>query len=129
MGKNQDILLAIVILTLFMPCIIYGQNTDYLKIDKKYTDRQQLINNIIPNKQILYWKYVGTSTKIIREVGDKGLLANYKIKIPNQGFFIECKPGYCYSYIIYIDSSGLNYITSENSLINFIGKIVSYCYH
>ncbi|HVX49904.1 MAG TPA: hypothetical protein VHB48_07095 [Chitinophagaceae bacterium] len=111
-------------MTLLLPSIIYGQNTNYSKIDKKYTDREQLINNIIPNKQILYWRYVETSsTKIIREAGNKGLLSNYKITIPHQGFFTECNPGYCYSYIIYIDTNGLNYITSENSLINFIGKI------
>jgi len=124
MRKNQNILLTIIVLTLLLPCIIYGQNTNYSKIEKKYADREQLINNIIPNKQILYWKYVETSsTKIIREVGNKELLSNYKITIPNQGFFIECNPGYCYSYIVYIDSNGLNYITSENSLINFIGTI------
>ena len=115
------IMLTITVLTTFLSC---KQNSRYLRIEKKFTDREQLINSILPNKTILYWKYVETSSnKVVKEVGDKKLLSSYKIEEPNQGFFVECHPGFCYSYIIYIDNNGLNYVTDEKTLLNFIGKI------
>jgi hypothetical protein len=116
-----DIILAITVLTTFITC---KQNNGYLRIEKKYTDREQLISSILPNKEIIYWKYVETSSnRIVKEVGNKRILSNYKIEEPNQGFFVECHPGFCYSYIIYIDNNGLNYVTDERALLDFIGKI------
>lgn len=115
------LLLAIITFTIFHSCIF---NNDFLKIDKNYTDRKLLISNIIPNKDILYWKYVETlSNKVVREVGNRKLLAKYKIEEPSEGFFSECMPGYCYSYIVYIDNKGLHYVTNEKTLLSFIRTI------
>lgn len=114
-------IIAIAVLTILLSCEKYQ---DYQKIDENYMDRQYSIKNIIPNKEIFYWRYVETSSnKVVKEVGDKTILLDYEIKEPTHGFFPECMPGFCYSYVVYIDSSGLNYVTDEKLFGEFIGDI------
>ena len=50
--------------------------------------------------------------KIIREVNS------------NQGFFVECHPAMCFSYIIGVNENAqITTIDSENKLVKFIGRI------
>ncbi len=101
-----------------------SEKSGYIKLNKSYTVRGNLIKNIKPNIPILYWKYVCTiSNKTIYEFGNSNLLKKYKVKEPDHGFFAECLPGMCYSYIIYIDKNGINYVKDEQALRKFIGKI------
>lgn len=110
-----------ILLALTVSC---SEKSGYIKLNKSYTVRGNQIKNIKPNIPILYWKYVWTiSNKTIYEFGNSNLLKKYKVKEPEQGFFAECLPGMCYSYIIYIDKNGINYVKDEQALRKFIGKI------
>lgn len=112
--------------TLLIGLSSHAQTNTYLKIEDNYTERKYLVNNIIPNKPLLYWKYVEkdkSNSLVAREFGNKKVLLKYKIVEPEKGFFFECLPSGCFSYIIYVDKSGLHYVTSEKSLLLFIGKI------
>jgi hypothetical protein len=114
-------LLLIIVLILITSC---SQKNSFSKIETKYLDRDYLIHNIEPNNEILYWKYVESAPKrIIKESGNRRLLNRYEISEPGTGFFIECFPEFCYSYIVFIDKNGLNYVTNDSSLLRFIGEI------
>lgn len=100
-----------------------SEKSGYTKLNKFYTYNP--IKNIKPNIPILYWKYVflHTSSKTIYEYGNSKLLEKYKVEEPSFGFFAGCLPGMCYSYIIFIDNNGINYVKDEQALRKFIGKI------
>ena len=98
----------------------------FQKIDNSMSDRDKLVQFIIPDHQYTYWEYGFSGmrgNKIIRFVGDSSLKSKYKIAIPDRGFFIDCLPSFCYSYIAYIDSNKVKFVTEEKDLCNFIGKI------
>lgn len=102
------------------------------KIDKKIVDRNYLINKIEPDTSYQYWQYVqafpylkNKDESIIKQSGDTLLRNKYKIINPKKGFFVECQPATCYSFIAYIQNDKVNYITDEKGLKRFIGKIKS----
>lgn len=106
--------------------------TGFNKIDEKFADRNYLINKIEPDKNYPYWQYVkatpGLKNKdesIIKQSGDTLLRNKYKIINPKRGFFVECQPAICYSFIAYIQNDKVNYITDEKELKRFIGNINS----
>ncbi|MEA5403384.1 hypothetical protein VB776_10685 [Arcicella sp. DC2W] len=118
---KKHIKFLLILLAVAVSC---SEKSGYTKLNKSYTVRENLIKNIKPNIPILYWKYVWTiSNKAMYEFGDSNLLKKYKVAEPNYGFFPECFPGMCYSYIMYIDKNGINYVTNEQSLRKFIGRI------
>ena len=101
-----------------------NQNSEFKKIGKQFDGRDSLIYKINPNSEILYWKYIESyPNRTVREVGNKDLFNSYNFEEPEGGFYIECHPAFCFSYIVYINKEGLNYITDEKSLQKFIGTI------
>jgi hypothetical protein len=96
----------------------------FVKIDFDPFDRDKMIQQIKPDKEYAYWEYgrIGmTGDSATRTVGD--LSFRKIINKPTQGFFVECLPGYCASYIAFVDSSKVKYVTTDKELRAFIGKI------
>lgn len=104
---------------------------DFEEIDKTYhLNRTELIKKINSNKTYKYWEYVYAQpghmyepTKVLFTCGDSTQKDNYSIKKQQTGFFIECRPLACYSYIIYIDDDKVKYVVNEHQLEKFIGRI------
>ena len=104
----------------------------FTKIGKSFNDRDKLIVKIEPNRKYQYWEYVFSQPyfktnqdRIIYQSGDPSLKLKYKFINPKKGFFNECHPALCYSYIAYVENGKVNYITDENQLKNFIGNITT----
>jgi hypothetical protein len=124
---------------------IYGQeNLDFelskfKPLPEKYNTayRANLFEKVIPEKEYKYWEYVFYDDifpeneneiyrgKIIVSKGDK---KNYsfltKDVTANYGFFIECHPAICYSYIVAVRADlTIDLVKSETDLKKFIGKV------
>jgi hypothetical protein len=99
--------------------------------------RANLFEKVIPEKEYKYWEYVFYDDifpeneneiyrgKIIVSKGDK---KNYsfltKDVTANYGFFIECHPAICYSYIVAVRADlTIDLVKSETDLKKFIGKV------
>lgn len=102
----------------------------FTKISDEYQNRNKLIDHIQPNKNYSYWEYVlctpdfhNSQTEIIKKCGDTLIRNNYTFYTPEFGFFNECLPGSCFSYIVYIENDEVLYVTDEVELKKFIGKI------
>ena len=127
---RKPIQLLVLLFFIFFSC-----KTDlykgFQKISVEYsTDRKKLIEKIKPDKNFLYWEYVylrpgrtSGEEQILKQSGDSLMRKKYSLKKPDKGFFIECMPLYCYSYIIYIDQGKIHYVTDQKELKKFIGKI------
>jgi hypothetical protein len=121
--------LVIIILLLSLSCKKpdIGFEDGFTKIDQSLMDRETLIRGISPNKVYDYWEYgfynpLGQAT-IMKSSGDVSLKKNVKFRNPEKGFFMECLPAICYSYIAYIENGSVKYITDEAGLKKFIGNI------
>jgi hypothetical protein len=94
-------------------------------------DKTSLINKIIPDSKYKYWecwfKHVTNRSKgrLMLYKGDNLLYASKIQNIKSKfGFFPECHPGLCFTYIIAIKDDGLiDTVDSEERLIKFIGHI------
>jgi hypothetical protein len=102
----------------------------FTKINNEYQNRNKLIEHINPNKEYAYWEYVffvpdlyNSQEDIIKKSGNISIKNNYTFNHPEKGFFNECEPGSCFSYIAYIENDRVHYITDEVELKKFIGKI------
>ena len=124
--------ITIIFLFTLISCNKYNVKIEpgFTKIDKSFDDRDKLIVKIEPNKNYQYWEYVFSQPffekdkdRIIHQSGDSSLKLKYKFINPKKGFFNECHPAWCYSYIAYLENGKVNYITYEKQLKNFIGNI------
>ena len=101
--------------------------------DGMFDYRASLLDRIQPSKDYVYWeclfkdvnfeeKYRG---EIIASNGDSANYAQYAQEInPSNGFFVECHPLICYTYIIGVnDDNSTDLIDSEGELKQFIGEI------
>ena len=97
-----------------------------------YKDRAYLIDKIVPTTNYAYWECVFkdalTDTnrrEIIVYSGDSHKYSTMAQKVnSNNGFFVECHPGICFSYIIGIRSDmTIDLIDSNEKLKMFIGHI------
>lgn len=124
--------ITIIFLFTLISCNKYNVEIEpgFTKIDKSFDDRDKLIVKIEPNKKYQYWEYIFSQPffekdkdRIIHQSGDPSLKLKYKFINPKKGFFNECQPAWCYSYIAYLENGKVNYITDEKQLKNFIGNI------
>jgi hypothetical protein len=103
-------------------------------IPKEYStlNRAYLIDKINPEIKYNYWEAVykdvldDTSRgKRIVYNGDSLDFSSYARKYESDnGFFLECHPGICFTYIIGVkDKDNVDIISTEDELKNFIGKI------
>ncbi|TDP01686.1 hypothetical protein [Flavobacterium sp. 245] len=124
----------IIVVFSFFSCHKYNVDIEkgFTKIDRNFQDRNKLIDKIEPNEKYQYWEFVFSNPglqsgkdKVLRNVGDSLIKSRYKIINPKKGFFNECMPSWCYSYIAYVKNGKVNYVTDEQGLKNFIGNINS----
>jgi hypothetical protein len=97
-----------------------------------YKDRAYLIDKIIPATYYAYWECVykvaltdNNRGRIIVCNGDSLKYSPFAKKInSNNGFFVECHPGICFSYIIGVRTDRTSdLIDSNEKLKKFIGHI------
>ena len=107
---------------------------NFKPLPKEYhhKDRAYLIEKIIPNTNYLYWECVFKDFDneyerghVIVYNGDKLLYSKIAKTInSNFGFFIECHPGACFTYIVGVRANKtVDTIDSEDKLKKFIGYI------
>ncbi len=83
------------------------------------------IDKIIPSESYDYWEYrfsdIGKE-EVIYKRGEQQLDS---ISIENQtnGFFVECDPLLCYSYIVAVKDGGLFIIDTPDKFRNFVGNV------
>ena len=100
--------------------------------DFAFYDKAYLIDKISPTINYLYWECVNKDPIVDNSRGIivvyNGDYLNYssitrKIN-SNLGFFYECAPGICFSYIVGVKSDkSIDLIDSEEKLKKFIGHI------
>jgi len=154
MSKLKTYLPLLLIILLFPNCGINQQTKgdqekinyeQYLKITDsidfdlptfrklRISSRESLVDKIQPAKNYKYWEYIfkdNLSTPDYRGIimvynGDRLNYAKIIREVnSNQGFFVECHPAMCFSYIIGVNENAqITTIDSENKLVKFIGRI------
>lgn len=91
-------------------------------------DRTNLIDKIIPDSKYKYWDcwyYEKDSRKLMVYNGNFMLYGSKTKNVnPRQGFFWECLPSVCFTYIVAIKDQGkIDLIDTETKLKQFIGHI------
>ena len=132
-SKNRKVikikLIISLIFTLFFN-LMFSQidiPSDYLKIPDSLFFKDHLYQSIIPNKKYKYWKVVqkySSMEKLVYEkkkiTGNNRCKENHSIE---SGFFEECMPDGCFSYIVSCNNKTIEYFTTENELIKFIDYV------
>ncbi|MBH1960136.1 MAG: hypothetical protein I8H68_08495 [Flavobacteriia bacterium] len=96
----------------------------YTKIPDSLHFSDNLYQSIIPNKNYDYWKVINYDTSEEVIIYESNKMKNCVGKLfPKKGFFNECAPSACFSYIIAYQNKKPEYFTDENELRNFIGYI------
>lgn len=138
--KNMKTGFCIILTVLTILDYCYGQRKDdfeqiyFTPIPKDYAyeDRTLIIDKILPDTNYVYWECLykdvvsdNTRGKIIVSKGDSLKYSSIaKKKDSFDGFFLECHPLICYSYIIGVKKdSSVEVINSEKKLKRFIGNI------
>ena len=100
--------------------------------DFAFKDRALIIDKILPDTNYVYWKCLykdvisdNTRGKIIVSKGDSQKYSSMAKKIDSfGGFFVECHPLICYSYILgFKKDSSVEVVNSEKKFKRFIGNI------
>jgi hypothetical protein len=105
----------------------------FSKISAEFNNVGDLAKFINPNRPFDYWEYRWTDffnrkysaqweDRVFATGGQMGSDSMKKI-FPTQGFFKECMPGYCVSYILVETNHEIEQITTESQLRQFIGHI------
>lgn len=88
------------------------------------------IADIVPQKKTLYWECLhkdiaeDTRGSKIASNGNPDYSFHASIANSEKGFFHECHPGICFSYIVSVkEDKSISVIDSEKKLKSFIGKI------
>lgn len=97
-----------------------------------YGNRAYLIDKITPSTDYAYWECVykdglieNNRGSVIVYNGDTLRYSSIAKRInSDDGFFVECHPGICFSYIVGVRSNNIvDIIDSNDKLVNFIGHI------
>ncbi|MGA9211714.1 hypothetical protein [Kaistella sp.] len=109
--------------------LVFSQTTipnKYMKIPDTLYFKDRLYQYIIPQKKYNYWKVIrkdGSTEKLIYEkIGAK----NKKVKenrTIEEGFFLECLPDGCFTYIMANQNKKSEYFTNVEELRGFIGFV------
>ena len=116
------------LICLYITCTLLSCSTTRIGDFKKIKDysRQELIDKIIPDREYDYWEYRLKGYQedvLVRNFGDGTQKHKMIDTAPETGFFFECEPGICYSYISYIIGQERGQITNEDELVHFLGDI------
>ncbi|MDN3691051.1 hypothetical protein QWZ06_01585 [Chryseobacterium tructae] len=107
----------------FSQTIIPG---NYEKIPDTLYFKDRLYKSIIPNEKYKYWKFIkkdALTEKLIYENKKKENISNKEKHSIEDGFFWECLPDGCFTYIIAYKSKQPEYFINEKELIKFIGYV------
>ncbi|MEJ5104833.1 hypothetical protein [Chryseobacterium sp. MYb328] len=109
---------------------IYSQaviSDEYHKIPDSLHFKDDLYKSIIPDKKYENWKVMRKYDSLREELlyENKSWLdeKNIRTHSPDQGFFVECMPDWCFTYIRILDNKKFRYIDSEEELRSFIGYV------
>jgi len=99
---------------------------DFMKIPDSLFYKEQLYKNINPNKQYNYWKVVRKTSSEDQIVFESKKNYSSQPEINNNisdGFFVECLPDGCFSYLEVYCNNTPRYINTEVGLKEFMGYI------
>ncbi|WP_313307688.1 hypothetical protein [Epilithonimonas hominis] len=125
--RNRKKFLLIIIFLIYST--ISGQIVvpkDFMKIPDSLFYKEQLYKNIIPNKQYNYWKVVRKTSSEDQIVFESKKNYSSQPEINNNisdGFFVECLPDGCFSYLEVYCNNTPRYINTEVGLKEFMGYI------
>ncbi|MFC4686122.1 hypothetical protein ACFO4P_04140 [Epilithonimonas pallida] len=122
--SNLAILLIIALYSDLLSAQLIVPN-DYLKIPDSLYFKDKLYKSIIPSKRYCSWKVIRkdiySRSELIYE-RNKDTCSKEKFSV-DDGFFGECQPDGCFTYIVACRNKKLQYFTSGNQLISFIGYV------
>lgn len=102
-------------------------SNEFIKISDTLHYKDRLFQYIIPNENYEYWKvvrkYDTLSEKIIYENRESKKLKYSQDFSTENGFFWECLPDGCFTYITAYKNKKPHHFTNEEELRKFIGYI------
>ena len=123
----QKVIFVIILIfsKLLFSQIIVGD--EYKKIPDSLFFKDKIYQYIIPNEKYEYWKVSRKddtpNEELIYESRSSQNLKYLKKYSAESGFFWECLPDGCFSYIVAYKNKNPQYFTSEKEFRNFIGFI------
>ena len=100
---------------------------DFKKIPDSLEFRDNLYRQIVPYKNFNYWrvvrKYDSFTEEILYENQDSKNINYLNNLASEEGFFPECDPDWCFSYITGYQYKKPQYFKNENDLRQFIGFV------
>ena len=116
-----------IILIIFTKLLFSQSNvpSDYKKIPDSLYNKTKLYKFIVPKENYNYWKVVNKESQLPETlIYQTGSLKNLNDAILQEdGFFYECEPSGCFSYIVAYKKEIPKYFKTETELQNFIGEI------
>ncbi|WP_347219236.1 hypothetical protein [Chryseobacterium sp.] len=110
--------------------LIYAQAVipdEYHKIPDSLHFKDDLYKFIIPDKKYENWKvmrkYDSLREELLYENKSWQDEKDVRIHSPDRGFFVECMPDWCFTYITIFDNKNFRNIASEEELRSFIGYV------
>ncbi|MBD1366257.1 hypothetical protein IDJ77_20765 [Mucilaginibacter sp. ZT4R22] len=112
-------IIALLCLCLLAAC------SKYQSLPKSFSDRNNIIKAINPQKNISYWAYCTADVKDTgRVIFSKGVNPEWlHRKNPGNGIFNDCLPGICFTFIVYVENGKARYISGDDEFIHFIGTV------
>jgi hypothetical protein len=98
----------------------------------KFIDKTHLLSKITPDSAYVYWEAIHVSEqswlkgnrRAIASHGNRNYASVASKVSANYGFFVECHPMRCYTYIVGVKSDGqVDIIDDDNKLKTFIGNV------
>jgi hypothetical protein len=105
---------------------------NFTKLSEQKSDIENLLKNIIPNKNIQYWQLESVpnwkdESKNSEIIFSKGQSITKIKPLTNEkdwnGFFSGCQPSYCAYQITYLENDKWKTVKSEAELQSFIDRI------
>lgn len=135
--------IQLVIITLFFFFISCSQKSEYEKLQDLFStnyfiaipkslsnhDRLNLYNELKPSEKYNYWQFryvealLETTTVLMEEGSYRGDKSNLDSIDFVTGFFHECEPMFCYTYILAQSKNKLDTIGTKEKFRLFIGQI------
>ena len=99
--------------------------TNFSPIPPRFSNQREILySQINPDSSYDYWE-VNEAGRLTTYKGDSSKYASLakKYHCGREGFFVECMPMVCYSYIVAFKNGKPKLICTEKDLATFIGRI------
>lgn len=127
LSKNIVLMKIIPIISFLIPSLLLSQKTvseDYKKIPEILDNTDLLYPFIKPETKYEYWSILRKDTKDpIYESQSPLDMGIYDLPFTGQGFFDECEPNGCFTYLIACESNKPKYFTGKQQLRDFISTV------